>query len=98
MTTGTTGPEAGALLAAVAEEVRAVGTRIEQLAGLLIADARFVADYVDEFQVFDLMSQCADESAGVLDRLARGVPAEDAVARVRLTAVQQRLSAAISRT
>ena len=84
------------LCAAVAAEIRAIKTLIEQLADLLITDARFVTEYVDQFQLFDLMAQCADESASVLERLAEGWSAEEAVAGVRLTIVQQRLHAAIA--
>jgi hypothetical protein len=87
--------EAG-LLTAVAGEIRAIRALVERTADLLVGDARFVADYMDQFQTFDLMAQCADESAGVLERLAQGMSGEDAVARVRLTAVQQRLTAAIA--
>jgi len=69
----------------------------QQLAGLLVSDARIVTDYMDQFQAFDLLAQSTDESANVIDRLAQGLPAEEAIAKVRLTAIQQRLSAAIAR-
>lgn len=84
------------LCAAVAAEIRAIKTLIEQLADLFVADARFVTEYVDQLQLFDLMAQCADESASVLDRLAEGRSAEEAIAGVRLTTVQQRLHAAVA--
>jgi len=92
-----TGQTEASLLAAVAEELRAVRNQIEQLAGLLVSDARIVTDYMDQFQAFDLLAQSTDESANVIDRLAQGLPAEEAIAKVRLTAIQQRLSAAIAR-
>jgi hypothetical protein len=85
-----------ALCAAVAAEIRGVRDMIEQLADLLVGDTRFATDYLDQFQMFDLMSQQADESANVLDRLAEGRTAEEAIARVRLTAIQDRLRAAIT--
>ncbi len=85
------------LLTAVAGEIRAIRALVERIADLLVADARFAVDYMDLFQSFDLIAQCADESASVLDRLAQGLSAEEAIARVRLTAVQQRLGVAIAK-
>jgi hypothetical protein len=85
------------LLVAVAGEIRAIRMLVERLAELLVSDVRFATDYIDQFQVFDLMSQCADESASVLERLADGLSADEAVARVRLTTIQQRLHAAITK-
>lgn len=85
-----------ALCAAIATEVRQIRAMIEGIADLLVADARFAADYLDQFQLFDLMAQQADESAAALDRLAQGQSAEEAIARVRLTAVQDRLRTAIA--
>ncbi len=108
MRPGTTGQDAGgsimeptdhagsSLCAAVAAEIRMIKILIEQVADLLVADTRFVTEYVDQFQVFDLMAQCADESAAVLDRLAEGRSAEEAIAAVRLTVIQQRLRAAVA--
>ncbi|AGH49053.1 hypothetical protein CV103_02635 [Sphingomonas fennica] len=89
------GPEATSLCAAVAMEIRGVRTLIEQLAETLVADERFAMDYMDQLQVFDLVIQCADESADLLDRVAQGEGVRPAIERVRLTAVQERLRAAI---
>ena len=83
------------LCAAVAEEIRGVRNLIEQLAEALVADERFAIDYIDQLQVFDLVVQHADESANLLDRLAQGHDAHAAIDKVRLTAVQERLRAAI---
>ncbi len=85
-----------ALYAAVATEIRGIKTQIERLADLLCADQRFAAEYLDQLQHFDLIVQHADENASVLDRLAAGQSVEDAVAPVRLTAIQDRLRAAIT--
>jgi len=87
---------AGSLCAAIAAEIREIRGLIEQLAAVLVADARFVADYLDQFQAFDLMAQYADESANLLDRLAAGQSADDAIAGVRLTVIQDRLRAAVA--
>ena len=85
-----------ALCAAVAEEIRGVKTLVERLADLLVHDPRFTTDYLDQFQQFDLIVQQADESASLLDRLAQGQGADAAIAAVRLTAVQDRLRAAVA--
>ena len=86
----------GPLCAAIAVEIREVRSLIDGLATLLAADARFAADYLEQFQTFDLIAQRADESAAVLDRLAAGQSASDAIAPVRLTAVHTRLHAALA--
>jgi len=91
-----TGPVEATLLTAVAGEIRAIRALVERMADVLVTDARFITDYMDHFQDFDLMAQCADESASVLERLADGMSAKEAIAPVRLTAIQQRLGAEIA--
>jgi hypothetical protein len=86
---------ARSLHAAVADEMRLIATLLERLAETVIGDEAFAARHIDELQSFDLVIQCAEESAGVLDRLASGSPAHDAVVPVRLTAVQDRLRHAL---
>ena len=85
------------LHAAVAGEMRLIASLLERLAETLITDEAFAARHIDELQTFDLVIQCADESAAVLDRLAQGAGVHDAVAPVRLTAVQDRLRHALAR-
>ncbi len=87
----------GPLQTAIADEFRRVGQLIEQLAEVLVADEAFVLRHIDRLQVFDLIVQCAHESAAVLDRLSAGVSAHDAIASVRLGTVQQRLTAALAK-
>jgi hypothetical protein len=89
------GHEATSLCAAVAEEIRGVRALIEQLAETLVADERFATDYIEQLQSFDLVIQHADVSAELLDRVAKGHSIADAIDRVRLTVVQDRLRAAI---
>lgn len=84
------------LHAAVAEEMRLMAALMEQLAETLVGDEEIAARYLDQFQTFDLVIQCASESAAVLDRLAQGACPHDAIAPVRLTAVQDRLRDALS--
>lgn len=80
---------------AIADELRRVRCRLDQLAEVLVGDAHFAARYLDHLQVFDWLGQCTDESAALLDRIAAGVPAHEAVAPVRLGVVQDRLRAAL---
>lgn len=82
---------------AVAEELRHVRVLIEQLAELLVADEHFVDNYLDELQMFDLLAQYTDESAAVLDRLAKGAHSRDAIAPVKLGIVHERLHAALAK-
>jgi hypothetical protein len=84
-----------ALWSAVAQEMRVARDLVEELAGVLVADEHFVLDYLDQFQAFDLIVQHMDEAAALLDRVVAGESVEDAVARVRLSSVQERLRAAL---
>lgn len=84
------------LHAAVADEMRLIATLLQGLAERLAGDEEFAARHLDQLQTFDLVIQYADESAAVLDRLAEGACPHDAIAPVRLTAVQDRLRNAIS--
>ena len=86
-----------ALCAAVADEIRSVRSHIEQLAETIVSDERFATDYLDQLQVFDLIIQCADESADLLERVSSGLSVPEALGHVRLTVVQDRLRAAIDR-
>ena len=90
-------PLTPSLHAAVAEEMRLIRDLLEQLAAVLVCDPHFATHYLEQLQAFDLVIQCADESAAVLDRLSEGAHSHDAIAPVRLTAVQDRLRAALDR-
>lgn len=85
----------GVLCAAVAQEMRLTRRLAEELAAVLVADDRFVLDYLDQLQAFDLIVQHIDESAALLDRVAQGQDLGMAIDCVRLTTVQQRLRAAL---
>ena len=85
------------LHAAVAEELRHVRNLLEELSVLLVSDDHFTTHHFDRLQMFDLLIQCTDESAAVLDRMAAGAASHDAIAPVRLTAVQDRLRAALAK-
>jgi len=84
-----------ALFAAVAQEMRVARGLLEELATVLIADERFVSEYLDQLQAFDLIVQHVDENATLLERIARGQAPVEAIDGVRLTAIQQRLRAAL---
>jgi len=84
------------LQAAIAGELRQLRRDLETLAETLVCDPHFAGSYLDQLQAFDLLGQFAEESAGVLERLADGADADAAVAGVRVGVVQARLSAAIA--
>ncbi len=79
------------VMTAIAEEMRIVRELLEELAGVLIADERFVMDYVDQLQSFDLIAQHVDESAALLNRLAEGQDFGHSLGLVRLQVMQERL-------
>lgn len=86
---------ASRLCSAVAEEMRVARRLLEELAGVLVADEKFVLKYIEQFQAFDLIMQHVDESATVLEHFAKNQSLSDAIDGVRLTAVQQRLRATL---
>ncbi len=92
-----TGPDPliAVLHSAVADELRHVRTLIEELAEVLVGDEHFVDRYLDKLQAFDLLVQCTEESAAVLDRLAAGAGTHSAIAPVRLGQIHERLHSAL---
>jgi hypothetical protein len=90
-----TDPLVGALHSAVAGELRHVRAMIEELAEVLVGDEHFVDRYLDKLQAFDLLVQCTEESAAVLDRLAAGACTRSAIAPVRLGQIHERLHSAL---
>jgi hypothetical protein len=95
MTTVQIGADALVLCAAIAEEIRGFGARLEEVAGTLIMDERVVMSHLDTLQAFDFIAQQASESARLLDCIAFGGNVGAAIDDVRLTAVQARLRAAL---
>jgi hypothetical protein len=87
---------AAPLYAAIAQEIRDVRALIEGIADILVADEALVVAYIEQLQSFDLAIQRADESADLLDRMATGARAADAIKHVRLTYVQDKLTAALA--
>lgn len=83
------------LCLALSHELRVAREMLEALAGVLVADARFVEDHLDQLQAFDRISQYMEESAGVLQRVAEGETAGQAVQKVRLEEMQRRLMPAV---
>ena len=86
---------ASPLYAAIATELRDVRQLIEHLADVLVSDEKFAMTYLEELQTFDLVIQRADESADLLDRMANGARSLDALSRVRLGVVQDKLRTAL---
>jgi hypothetical protein len=87
---------AAPLFAAIAEEIRDVRGLMESIADILVADEALCTAYLEQLQSFDLAIQRSDESAALLDRMAGGARAVDAIKSVRLTYVQDKLAAALS--
>lgn len=87
---------AASLYAAIAAEIRDVRALIEHLADTLVSDEAFAMAYMEQLQTFDLVIQRADESADLLDRMAGGSKSLDAVNKVRLGVVQDKLRSALS--
>lgn len=86
---------AAPLYAAIAQEIRDVRRMIEGIADILVADDALVIAYIEQLQSFDLAIQRSDEAADLLDRMATGARAADAIKHVRLTYVQDKLAAAL---
>ncbi|MEG3144339.1 hypothetical protein U1839_06695 [Sphingomonas sp. RT2P30] len=87
---------AASLYAAIAVEIRDVRMLIERLADTLVSDEAFAMAYMEQLQTFDLVIQRADESADLLDRMASGSKSWDAVDKVRLGIVQDKLRSALA--
>lgn len=68
---------------------------MESIADILVSDEALVLAYLEQLQSFDLAIQRSDESAALLDRMAGGAQALDAIKTVRLTYVQDKLTAAL---
>lgn len=86
------------LYAAIATEIRDVRVLIEALAETLVSDEAFALNYMEQLQTFDLVIQRADESADLIDRIAGGSPSHEALDKVRLSFVQDKLRSALSVT
>lgn len=87
---------AAPLFNAIAAEIREVRALMESIADILVADEALAAAYLEQLQSFDLAIQRSDESAALLDRIAGGVAAAEAIRAVRLTYVQDKLAAALA--
>ena len=87
---------AAALYAAIATEIRDVRVLIEHLADTLVSDEAFAMAYMEQLQTFDLVIQRADESADLIDRMAGGAGSLEAISKVRLSVVQDKLRSALA--
>lgn len=88
--------EAARLCHALAEELRDTSAQVEQLAATLTMDEEWVTRFMVQLQNFDLIAQRIGESASLLDQLASGSSAKDAVDTVRLERMAERLRGAMS--
>ena len=87
---------AAALYAAIATEIRDVRVLIEHLADTLVSDEAFAMAYMEQLQTFDLVIQRADESADLIDRMAGGAGSLEAISKVRLSVVPDKLRSALA--
>lgn len=87
---------AASLYVAIAAEIRDVRVLIEHLADTLVSDEAFAMAYMEQLQTFDLVIQRADESADLIDRMAGGSGSLEAISKVRLGVVQDKLRSALS--
>lgn len=83
------------LVRALSAEMQAMRSMVEALAVVLVSDPEILDLYGTELQTFDLLAQKAMESACLLERIATGMAAEEAVAAVRLERMQERLRDAL---
>ena len=88
-------PFSGILHSVMAKEIREIREKLEQLAGILVGDAHFCENFLEQLQSFDYLIQHADECAGLLDRVADGEDSLQAISHIRLGAVQDRMRAAL---
>ena len=78
----------------IAAELRDVSARIKTRADVLVSDESLAITYREVLQTFDLVIQRDDESADLLDQGAWGSRSKDAIDRVRLSMVENKLRSA----
>jgi hypothetical protein len=83
-------------IAAIAAELRDVSALIKTRADMLVSDESLAITYREVLQTFDLIIHRADESAKLLDQGARGSRSKDAIDRVRLSMVENKLRSALA--
>ena len=88
-------PSVYPLCSAISNELRDLRHQLERLAERLCLDENFVIHHVGSLQLFDAITQHTEESACLLDRLSDGMQSAEALALVRLGALQDRLRAAL---
>lgn len=88
-------PFAALLHTVIAGEIREIREKLEALAEVLVSDEHFCGHYLEQLQAFDYLIQHADECTNLLERIAKGENSLEAIAHVRLGAVQERLRVAL---
>jgi hypothetical protein len=89
-------PSVYPLCTAISNELRDMRHQLEALAEGLCMDPDFCSRHIDKLQLFDALTQQADESALLLDRLSGGMVSHEAIALIRLGKLQQRLNDALA--
>ncbi|QIG79716.1 hypothetical protein [Stakelama tenebrarum] len=79
----------------LAKEILEIRETLEGLAEVLVSDAHFAANYLEQLQSFDYVIQHAEECASLMNRIADGEDSREAIGHVRLGAVQDRLRRAL---
>ena len=79
----------------MATELMEIRQKLEELSMVMVCDAHFTANYLEQLQSFDYLIQHAEECANVMTRIAEGEDSLEAIGHVRLGAVQDRLRTAL---
>jgi len=83
-------------IAAIAAQFRDVSARIKTRADVLVLDESLAISYMGVLQTFDLVIQRDDESADLLDQVARGPRSKQSIDGVRLSMVENKLRSALA--
>lgn len=83
------------LLSALVAEVQCMRVELSKLGDVLAGDELVVERHVIELQRFDVLVQGMEEIARALEGIAAGIQTADIVDRIRLDAVQARISRAL---
>jgi predicted nucleotidyltransferase len=89
-------PSVYPLCSAISNELRDLRRQLERLAERLCLDEEFLLRHVESLQLFDALAQQSEESACLLDRLSGGMTSDEALVKVKLGVLQERLRAGLN--
>lgn len=84
-------PSVYPLCTAIADELHNMRQQLSDLAERLCLDEYFCSRHIESLQSFDALTQQAEESALMLERLSAGMRTQEALSLVRLGKMQMRL-------